>query len=827
MSLKVATKIIYTTLGLLFFVLSHAQENPGFVVDKVVQDQTYTFTFTHFANNSPKWISLPSNAYAFGFTDLANGDNEWELSYTSSSGYLGSEQFVIEYKADGPSGQWPPGYITFELDVVTSILEAEDDFHVFDIANASEIIDVLENDSTTGDTLMVSKIVQTSGGTAMIDGDGNIEFTPDNAGNFIGHVEYVVTDELGANDLGSLTIVSNDQGGSDTLYFTVTNERSFDVILPGVNCIISEYPDFGEAEILASTNALKYTPDAGSVGNDELVVEDGADHLLVKFKVLDLPNGNGFVNDDYVFTAWNAPVSFDVFANDFESDGNVIVDHSSDIVLDSLGEFTYSPPQWYQGVQEFYYTAYNGIEHQEGKIIISVDNQVPNSLGSYVIPGLENQPIVLNYTVPLEGYTFIELNAPDYGTLTINSGVDTLDYDCNQIIGQDLIVYEPNQDYTGIDEFDLRYQVDGQNVSVVKFTIDIQEDTQDTLCHCIGPDCVWPGDTNNDGRVFIDDLLPIGLEMGVAGESRDNDITYGHWYGQQSNDWGTSLGQLGADFKHIDSDGDGYVTSNDVDAITDNFDNAHGLFTNKILGTKDFGLFLTPSHMPVDSGDLLCITIKVGTKNNPLIDMHGLSFDLNINEDVIDSSSLTFEFFENDWFTYNASQIDMHLQPADGVIYAGLSRADGNVISGYGPIGSACFIVEEDATGFKGDGQLAAFTIGTSQITTIDADGNYFSLPNTEIEIPYNTESENFTNKDDLILYPNPTNGLLNIHLNGAQNINDIQIVDFSGQLISQFNDLDTDHHTLDVSELNTGLYIAKVRSVDTWIYKKFKVINN
>ncbi len=826
MSLKVVTKLFFTALGMLFFLSGYAQETPGDVLGQTLKNQTYSYILQSYSSISPEMIVLPSNADAFGVLDLDNGNNEYEIFYTPISDFTGDVNFTVEYYQDGPAGQWPKAYINFEVQVVTSILSAEDDFHVFDSASSKETIDVLSNDSTTADTLFVSKIVHSTGGDAVINSSGSIDFTPYDVNDFTGHVEYVVEDETGSFDLGSLTIISDDQGGSDTLRFTITNERAFNVILPGVNCSISEYPSFGEAEIAASSNALVYTPDQGAAGSDDLKVVDGSDQLVIEFNVIDLPNNDGYAKDDYVFTPWNETVSFDVFANDYESQGNAIVDYSPELVLDTLGQFSYTPSQWYLGVQEFFYTAYNGFEHQTAKIIMSVDNQVPNSLGKYVINGIENEAIILNYAVPIEGYSFTELNSPLHGSLTIESGDATINLDCDTITGKDLIVYQPNLDYVGLDEFALRYKIDGQNISVVKFTIDLQEDIQDTLCHCVGPDCVWPGDANNDGRVFIDDLLAVGLNMGEVGYSRDNDISYSHWFGQKSEDWGTDLGEIGSDLKHIDADGDGYITADDVIDIEENFDAANGLFTNKILGTKDFGLFLEPSHMPVDSGDLLCVTIKVGNEENPVIDLQGLSFDLNINEDVIDSSSLTFEFFENDWFTYNSAQIDMYIQPSDGIIYAGLSRSDGNVSSGHGPVGKACFIVEEDLNGFKGDGQLAAFTIATSQITTMDANGNYFQLPNTEIEIPFNTEIKKELDHNSLIVYPNPTSGSLNLHLNGIRNINDIQIIDYNGQLISRFNNLDTDHFILDVTEFHTGLYVAKVRSQDKWIYKKFKVLH-
>ena len=826
MSLKVVTKLFFTALGMLFFLSGYAQETPGDVLGQTLKNQTYSYILQSYSSISPKMIVLPSNADAFGVLDLDNGNNEYEIFYTPISDFTGDVNFTVEYYQDGPAGQWPKAYINFQVQVVTSILSAKDDFHVFDSASSKETIDVLSNDSTTADTLFVSKIVQSTGGDAVINSSGSIDFTPDDVIDFTGHVEYVVEDETGSFDLGSLTIISDDQGGSDTLRFTITNERAFNVILPDVNCSISEYPSFGEAEITASSNALVYTPDQGAAGSDDLKVVDGSDQLVIEFNVIDLPNNDGYAKDDYVFTPWNETVSFDVFANDYESQGNAIVDYSPELVLDTLGQFSYTPSQWYLGVQEFFYTAYNGFEHQTAKIIMSVDNQVPNSLGKYVINGIENEAIILNYAVPIEGYSFTELNAPLHGSLTIESGDATINLDCDTITGKDLIVYQPNLDYVGLDEFALRYKIDGQNISVVKFTIDLQEDIQETLCHCVGPDCVWPGDANNDGRVFIDDLLAVGLNMGEVGYSRDNDISYSHWFGQKSEDWGTDLGEIGSDLKHIDADGDGYITADDVIDIEENFDAANGLFTNKILGTKDFGLFLEPSHMPVDSGDLLCVTIKVGNEENPVIDLQGLSFDLNINEDVIDSSSLTFEFFENDWFTYNSAQIDMYIQPSDGVIYAGLSRSDGNVSSGHGPVGKACFIVEEDVGGFKGDGQLAAFSIATSQITTMDANGNYFQLPNTEIEIPFNTEIKKELDQNSLIVYPNPTSGSLNLHLNGTRNINDIQIIDYNGQLISRFNNLDTDHFVLDVTEFHTGLYVAKVRSQDKWIYKKFKVLH-
>nr|HQU59223.1 hypothetical protein [Saprospiraceae bacterium] len=73
-------------------------------------------------------------------------------------------------------------------------------------------------------------------------------------------------------------------------------------------------------------------------------------------------------------------------------------------------------------------------------------------------------------------------------------------------------------------------------------------------------DCVWAGDTNSDGIANHLDVLPIGIALGSQGPER---TTPANWSPQPGPDWPEAQ-YNGANFKHIDADGDGQVRSGDL-----------------------------------------------------------------------------------------------------------------------------------------------------------------------------------------------------------------------------------------------------------------------
>jgi len=89
----------------------------------------------------------------------------------------------------------------------------------------------------------------------------------------------------------------------------------------------------------------------------------------------------------------------------------------------------------------------------------------------------------------------------------------------------------------------------------------------DTLTVGLSERCIWPGDTNNDGKVTAVDVLPIGQAFGSTGPARTD---AGIWDGQANPDWADE------DLAYADANGDGTVDSMDLQIVYDNYGQTHG-----------------------------------------------------------------------------------------------------------------------------------------------------------------------------------------------------------------------------------------------------------
>lgn len=83
--------------------------------------------------------------------------------------------------------------------------------------------------------------------------------------------------------------------------------------------------------------------------------------------------------------------------------------------------------------------------------------------------------------------------------------------------------------------------------------------------------------------------------------------------------------------------------------------------------------------------------------------------------------------------------------------------------------------------------------------------------------------NENLSKKSDLHIYPNPCNNLLTIETIGLENVDiEYQIYSISGRLIKEGSIVASDSRELDVSNLNNGFYLLKVKSDKKQYSNKF-----
>ena len=262
----------------------------------------------------------------------------------------------------------------------------------------------------------------------------------------------------------------------------------------------------------------------------------------------------------------------------------------------------------------------------------------------------------------------------------------------------------------------------------------------DTINVIIEDDCVWPGDTNYDYIVNHKDLLPIGLGFGTSGFSRPNASF--NWEGQACQDWGNVQLENGIDYKHIDTNGDGMIDSNDALAITINYDKTH----NPILTTpNDNNSFisleteLTSSNIfePTSTNFVVIDLMLKENEDNQGLAAYGLAFDLeyNIPSNLASINNVSVHF-EDSWIGSPNELLTIwkHL-PEQNKIELGLTRINHQNALGQGKVGEV--IVEIDIEVVTFDEIALDFT--TSNIDMVLSN-------NTFVPVNENTATFNFTN---------------------------------------------------------------------------------
>ena len=828
-SLMMALRSCVTSLVLFVLLVGNqalAQINPADIHVSIIQGQSYSDTIS---SRFLPTAALVKNCRIGGFTSL--GSQKYKMTIlppASNPGYLGEAMLVVQYTDGFPP---KPRYITYHINFVGSKITAKEDFVVVD-ANNQANIQPLANDFTTSSLLSLSGIGQVQGGTAtFIEDEIHFELADDAER---GYIIYSLTDSLGATANGVVHILKQQTSvaQTDTVSFKLLNTRSQLVFLPVSGFTLTQAPAKGSITPRHSM-VVEYKPNTGVSGNDIFKLTDGDNNqLVVKISLLVRSENTSSVRNDFVYTGKNNAVTFDVFANDL-STNFPISGYSPQLVLDTLGIFTYTPPTNYTGVQNFTYTVNYGTYQQTGNIRIFIGNYNPDITQDYSFNTVKNVPVVLDYNMPIDNYSFNVLNNPQFGAIEIFDSGTTITEDCNEINNKLTLLYTPDQNYYGTDSFDLEYCVTNNPCVVYKVNIKVF-DNADTLCHCVGPDCVWAGDLDHNGKVSVADLLSLGRFIGLSGQQRD-DIDYLYYGGQHASDWAYTQPN-GNNIKHIDSDGDGLLTASDTSAISGYYGNIHNFVPEEVLSFKDYDFALIPNETELDSGDLLVLDVVIGSASKPVRDVFGLAFALDLNPSVIDSASLSGHFYEDSWFTYGTSSLQLIKQPKDGVIHAGFTRTAGIVedeLEGFKPpgaygngvIGQLVFIVEDELEGFKGQQNFLTRRISTRGIEMEDVDGERFRLPDTFVDIKVNlNKSHPVPTAEKLLVYPNPANDVLNLHFNGRNSILGYKIFDYIGNLVSDRENLDAQSTQIITSDLIPGIYMLQVITTQGVITKKIKI---
>ncbi len=332
---------------------------------------------------------------------------------------------------------------------------------------------------------------------------------------------------------------------------------------------------------------------------------------------------------------------------------------------------------------------------------------------------------------------------------------------------------------------------------------------------CATTDCVFPGDADYDQVANNFDLLPIGLHFGQAGTARPNATT--GWYGQPAPDW-SIVQDNGINAKHVDCDGDGTVSFDDVDAIIQNYNRTHDGIQATNFGLNagiylDFAVDTVIFSPNSTAAILITADVMMGTNAMPAEDIYGVAFTLNYPSALVEMNTVDMQYDGMSWFGNPNQTIDLAVDLYDqGNLDLAFTRIDQNEVTGFGKIATVSFVVTDNITGKAGT--EIPFTITASDIKVINGQGNILPFDATGGTVTILVEDINTSitpiEESNIKVFPNPTSTVLNIELAEA-----------SKQQITLFNALGQTVYTTEtraqtlaipVEKLTSGIYLLNVQ---------------
>lgn len=823
-------------LGLFAFV-GHAQTSSGY--QKLSTAKNVAVLDTLSGSGLNVYLASPAPKHGtFSKTHIAGSNHAWSLKYTPDAGFVGVDTLVVEMNY---GGSYPfLLYKGYKIQVFNSLVTVNNDF-ASTAQNTPVTVDVLANDQSTGGTLAVTSIPLTNAGSAQINGNGTVTFTPTPGFHGIAHFNYTACDGINSCKTGAVDIVVTNGAFpvSDTLRLATAKNLSYSLPLTFSGWTVYTPPSNGTCS-LQNGYLFHYAPALNFTGSDEMVLSNtnyGAPvYKTLQFNVLNTPSANLMAMDDYVSTPKNIAIALNVKDNDIISGGSAMevtnwyapLSYMGTISGSSNGNVTFTPAANFTGVASFKYRlAQKNNSAHPGEIAtvnVIVGNQAPSQATFDLTTPLET-PIIVNYQIPFIGFDFAILDAPNNGTCMIFPGYTTQTINGVAISGNNLLVYTPNSGYQGFDEFEINYCVTATGqCQTAKVHVNIAEIISSFGPYCID-DCVWAGDVNSDGIVNNKDILPIGYFMGTDGDTRPNASL--EWYGQYADNWNNPYSGLPFDLKHADTDGDGLISTADTASVSNFYNQTHTITPTVVPVGKGLPFFLTLLTPPNPGvGDLVEIEVSLGNASLPVTNIYGFTYDVTLSPLIVDSA-FHMDFYPNSWLNLNSTYLGFDKSPRTGRLETAFVKTNGLPANGFGNIGKLNFIVTDIIEGGKINPTGSAIRVTLDGVQAIQADGSIASFEGTQLDIPIQIDnnSRKAVADSDLRLFPSPASELVNFHLNGDNTIENLTILNAIGASVYQSGDVQWRHAEISVRDLPNGIYFAKTKTTQGVVTKKFEVM--
>ena len=351
-------------------------------------------------------------------------------------------------------------------------------------------VNVLANDLVP---LTVNQVVgvatAATNGTAIVNADGTVTYTP--AAGFVGTdtFAYSLTDRFGRVSTAAVTVFVGVAPGPNGAPLVLPDVAATPDAAIAITVLGNDTdPDNDALTILGTTapshgsivvnadGTITYTPNAGYLGSDTFTYAAGDGKGGVGVAAVTISVGGTtptnlapIANPDTLTIGRNTPATIDVLANDSDPNGTplTVVSFSQPthgtLTLNADGTVTYTPDAGFFGVDRFTYTASNGTSFAGSTVTLRVRNSNPTANPDRLEAVQDNpvtgDPRANDTDADGDPLTLIALGTPQHGSVTLNA--------------DGTITYTPDAGFIGTDTF--RYTVSdgagGEATGLVTVTV--------------------------------------------------------------------------------------------------------------------------------------------------------------------------------------------------------------------------------------------------------------------------------------------------------------------------------------------------------------------
>ncbi len=355
----------------------------------------------------------------------------------------------------------------------------------------------------------------------------------------------------------------------------------------------------------------------------------------------------------------------------------------------------------------------------------------------------------------------------------------------------------------------LGFPANGQSAVVTVCIVDEGDCCESTFVeipNCEGFIGVYPGDCNDDNICNNFDVLNVGL--GNLGTGAARLVSGTDWQEYQVANW-SNIFASSVNYAHADANGNGEISADDIDVITQNYSLTHGdvaPFVEQEATPDSPDLFADlPDNFEITQGEAFNVPIVLGSMDNQIASIYGLSFTLQYDPTVIDPNSAQMQYATS-WFGVpqtNLITFDRH-DMTTGEIDITIVRNDQNNTSGFGEIMHFIGVVDNIA----GKSEISVTVKDVLAITKSEM----LLAFNKPVEIASITRTDNIALKNGFEIYPNPSSDWLFVKNKMGLEIDQVQITDMNGRLLRTVNAVTR----VSTADLPAGVYWVRCVADDT-----------